>query len=224
MKFTRLGGIVFSVILQALIFNAHSYSRTHHQDSDYFVPPIENAKFHTLQDRSSFPFLAERDNRIEDADYFVFAPIEETTNGLIYSGRFRYPSQPDSWKWIMLDRGHSVRYKGRILIFRHSVSKNFHTIPHCSSTPDSQWTRKPWRISGTHQHRFLRSQSRLKKIDLRISETVSYAIYYSGKAEIHAEQQPHVKRKPKPHVKRKPKPLEEKQIGKRCRLCEQHTR
>lgn len=198
MKFTRLGSIFFCVLLQAiLVFNAHSHSSqfTHPQDSDYFVRPIQ------------------------DSDYFVH-PIKETT-GLVYSGRYHYPKHLDNWKWVSLGT-YSVRYRGKILIYRYCseyVQHRGHPQHHRSASGRRRVTLESWRID-THSS-FLRplcscyrcvALSGFKKLNFQ-SGSIHYVIYYSGHAEIHKDEKTE-RVKPKTSVKPKPK----------MKQLEQHSR
>ena len=186
MKFTRLGGIVFSVLLQAVLISyAHSHS-SQFQDSDYFVRP-------------------------------------ETTTGLIYSGRHYYPKHLGSWKWINLSEDHSVRYRGKVIIYRYHCPEY---LQHRRSTSGSRrlTLAQSWRIdTPTVYLRPLCScykciaRPRLKKLIVQSGcLQYIYVIYYSGEAEIHKDEKPEHRVKPKAKAKPKPKP--------KMKPLEQHSR
>lgn len=180
MKFTRLGGTVFCVLLQAILaFNAHSHSSQLTEDSDYLV-----------------------------------LSFKETT-GLVYSGRY-YPRQPDNWKWITLDEYNSVRYRGKLLIYRY-CSEYFqhrgHPNHHYNSSGRRTLTLESRRVY-THQlprrplcssYRYIPLQ-RFQKLSLRHG-SIHYVIYYTGKVEFHKNEKSDRKSencvKPKTRVKRK---------------------
>ena len=149
-----------------------------------------------------------------DSDVLV-QPVENTT-GLIYSGRFYYPQQPDNWKWIALGEDGNVRYRGKLLIFRYiSVPRNpceasggysrVNTLGRIDTLRSTRLTHRASVRLSCSCYRY--TLSRWQRLDFR-SRTSRYIIYYRGEVEIHSNDGKTLKqrRKPEHRVKSKQQP------------------